>query len=103
MLRISAGYRTLPSRDLAWHLRVKNLSTNASIFSQIELPVTIAKSWGNDVGHLDKLRKKGFDVKSFGTGDKVKLPGNAPDRPNIYEFGTTYEEIYNDLMTKDKQ
>lgn len=47
--------------------------------------------------------KKGFNVKSFGTGDKVKLPGNAPDRPNIYDFGTTYEEIYNDLLTKDKQ
>jgi RNA polymerase II subunit A C-terminal domain phosphatase SSU72 len=49
------------------------------------------------------ISKKGFNVKSFGTGDKVKLPGNAPDRPNIYDFGTTYEEIYNDLLTKDKQ
>lgn len=47
--------------------------------------------------------KKGFNVKSFGTGDKVKLPGNAPDRPNIYDFGTTYDEIYNDLLNKDKQ
>lgn len=47
--------------------------------------------------------KKGFNVKSFGTGDKVKLPGNAPDRPNIYDFGTSYDEIYNDLLTKDKQ
>lgn len=47
--------------------------------------------------------KKGFNVKSFGTGDKVKLPGNAPDRPNVYDFDTTYEEIYNDLMLKDKQ
>ncbi|KAG7197194.1 hypothetical protein KM043_007272 [Ampulex compressa] len=49
------------------------------------------------------LSKKGFNVKSFGTGDKVKLPGNAPDRPNIYDFGTSYDEIYNDLLTKDKQ
>lgn len=47
--------------------------------------------------------KKGFNVKSFGTGDKVKLPGNAPDRPNIYDFGTSYDEIYNDLLSKDKQ
>ncbi|XP_058790793.1 RNA polymerase II subunit A C-terminal domain phosphatase SSU72 isoform X2 [Phymastichus coffea] len=49
------------------------------------------------------LSKKGFNVKSFGTGDKVKLPGNAPDRPNVYDFDTTYEEIYNDLLLKDKQ
>lgn len=40
-------------------------------------------------------------MQSFGTGDKVKLPGSAPDRPNCYEFGATYEEIYNDLLSKD--
>lgn len=48
------------------------------------------------------LSKKGFLVKSFGTGDKVKLPGSAADKPNVYEFGITYEEIYQDLLTKDK-
>lgn len=48
------------------------------------------------------LSKKGFQVKSFGTGDKVKLPGTAPDKPNCYEFGVTYEDIYQDLLLKDK-
>ncbi|KAL1458507.1 hypothetical protein WDU94_008651 [Cyamophila willieti] len=49
------------------------------------------------------LSKKGVDVKSFGTGDKVKLPGTAMDKPNVYDFHTTtYEEIYQDLMNKDK-
>lgn len=48
------------------------------------------------------LSKKGFDVKSYGTGDKVKIPGSAADKPNIYEFGTSYEEIYIDLLNKDK-
>lgn len=46
--------------------------------------------------------KKGFDVKSYGTGDKVKLPGPSPDRPNCYDFGTSYDEIYTDLLQKDK-
>jgi len=48
------------------------------------------------------LSKKGFNVRSFGTGDKVKLPGTAPDKPNIYDFGCSYDEIYRDLYNKDK-
>lgn len=47
--------------------------------------------------------KKGFNVKSFGTGTHVKLPGLAQDRPNVYEFSTTYDEMYKDLLNKDRQ
>ncbi|UYV81916.1 SSU72 [Cordylochernes scorpioides] len=46
--------------------------------------------------------KKGFKVRSFGTGNQVKLPGPSLDKPNIYEFDTPYEDMYSDLMNKDK-
>ena len=49
-----------------------------------------------------RLQKKGFNVLSFGTGDKIKLPGPSLSQPNVYEFGTSYEEIYQDLSKKDK-
>lgn len=49
------------------------------------------------------LQKKGFDVDSYGTGDKVKLPGPSADKPNVYDFGITYEDIHADLSRKDKQ
>lgn len=43
-----------------------------------------------------------LQVRSFGSGDKVKLPGTALDRPNVYEFGVPYADIYEDLSAKDK-
>lgn len=46
--------------------------------------------------------KKGFKVRSFGSGNQVKLPGPAPDKPNIYDFGVSYEQMYQDLLNKDK-
>jgi len=48
------------------------------------------------------LSKKGYNVDSYGTGDKVKLPGPTADKPNVYEFGTTYEDIYTDLKKRDR-
>ncbi|XP_014666879.1 PREDICTED: RNA polymerase II subunit A C-terminal domain phosphatase SSU72-like [Priapulus caudatus] len=48
------------------------------------------------------LSKRGYNVSSFGTGTSVKLPGASPDKPNIYDFGTTYEAMHEDLMRKDR-
>jgi len=33
---------------------------------------------------------------------QIKLPGPSANQPNVYEFGTGYEEIYQDLAKKDK-
>lgn len=48
-----------------------------------------------------RFSKRGFNVKSYGSGTHVKLPGSAADKPNIYAFDTTYQQMYDDLLRKD--
>ena len=36
------------------------------------------------------LIKKQFQTKSFGTGDRIKIPGRSVKEPNVYPFGKKY-------------
>lgn len=43
-----------------------------------------------------------LQVSSYGTNGHVKLPGTSQREPNVYDFGTPYAEIYEDLRQKDE-
>ncbi|KAF2317569.1 hypothetical protein GH714_024776 [Hevea brasiliensis] len=47
------------------------------------------------------LKRQGFDVSSYGTGAHVKLPGPSLREPNVYDFGTPYKQMFDDLRRKD--
>ncbi|ONK62971.1 uncharacterized protein A4U43_C07F10060 [Asparagus officinalis] len=49
------------------------------------------------------LQRHGFDVSSNGTGVHVKLAGPSYRVPNVYEFGTPYHKMYNDLLRKNPE
>ena len=43
-----------------------------------------------------------LQVSSYGTNGHVKLPGTSQREPNVYDFGTPYADIYEDLRQKDE-
>lgn len=49
------------------------------------------------------LKSKGFNVSSYGTGAHVKLPGPSLREPNVYDFGTPYKLMFDDLRRKDPE
>lgn len=48
------------------------------------------------------LSQAGYKVESFGTGTAVKIPGLTKDQPNIFPFGTPYNEMLTVLEEQEK-
>lgn len=49
------------------------------------------------------LKNSGLDVESYGVGSQVKIPGRSANEPNVYNFGTPYKAIYDELMQSDTE
>jgi RNA polymerase II subunit A C-terminal domain phosphatase SSU72 len=51
--------------------------------------------------HAHMRRRNVENVYSFGTGNKVKLPGKTPEESNVFDFGTPYSTMAETLKNKD--
>lgn len=49
------------------------------------------------------LKENGFNVASFGTGSQVRMPGPRIDQPAVYDFGTPYDTMFKELLSRDRK
>jgi RNA polymerase II subunit A C-terminal domain phosphatase SSU72 len=79
-------------------------TTTVSPMSDMRIALVCASNQNRSMETHALLVKKGYqNVSSFGTNSKVRLPGPAPDQPLIYEFGTSYAAMIEDLRSRDEE
>lgn len=68
----------------------------------IEIALVCQSNMNRSMEAHDVLQQRGYRVRSYGAGSKIRIPGESEWKPNIYDFGTTYAYILADLVKKNQ-
>lgn len=60
--------------------------------SKLRIAVVCSSNMNRSMEAHAALAKKQYNVKSYGTGKMVRIPGPTRNEPNAYEFGEWFYE-----------
>jgi len=77
--------------------------SHLEIMTSLRFAMVCASNMNRSMEAHNLLKNNSFAVGSYGVGQHVKLPGASAREPNVYEFGTPYKAIYEDLSSKNSE
>ncbi|KAK5575020.1 hypothetical protein RB653_010275 [Dictyostelium firmibasis] len=83
-----------------------NISNISSIANQCNkrIAMVCASNQNRSLEAHHLFVRSGFkNIRSFGTSTHCKLPGPSIHQPNIFSFGTPYQDIYTSLKNQDQE
>mmetsp|Transcript_23903 Transcript_23903/g.61373 ORF Transcript_23903/g.61373 Transcript_23903/m.61373 type:complete len:193 (-) Transcript_23903:82-660(-) len=71
--------------------------------ARLHFAMVCASNQNRSMEAHNTLKEHNFQVESYGVGQHVKLPGPTQKQPNVYNFGTPYKTIFDDLSGADPE
>ncbi|KAK9808409.1 hypothetical protein WJX73_001537 [Symbiochloris irregularis] len=69
---------------------------------QLKFAMVCAANNNRSMAAHELLQQHGMDVKSYGVGTHVRLPGPTAHQPNVFNFGTPYSDMHRQLQKADE-
>lgn len=79
-----------------------NESVSSALGDRFRVHAVCASNQNRSMAAHQEISLRGYQVKSYGTGKEVKLPGPTAMEPQVFPFNTPYEQMMDELRSRDE-